>query len=237
MISGKSFSDHCQWVYDPRYPERKQFSYTLSQHGEWVFVNGDYLREFRSKCPLFSPKKFHIIVHNSDRPFGFHELQILLPISLHIYAINTTITDPILTTIPIGFVDKQLPFLKSFQTVERERDIDIYANFTSTTNIKKRRDCIEAFDGNPRVTWKTNLSIDEYYSDLCRSKYVLCPEGTGIDTHRVYEALFCGATPVVLRNSLSHMYEKLPICIVDSWIDDFYKSTRNDFNISPRAYL
>jgi len=225
MISGKSFADICRWVFDPRYPDRPQFSYASASSGDWVFVNGDYLTQFRAQCPLFSPKQFHVVVHNSDRPFGWVQLGMLLPVSRHIYAINTTVEHPRLTTIPLGFVDKQLPFLASFQRPEVPRDIEVYANFTQTTNDEKRRACTLVFRDDPRVTWKTGLSVPEYYADLCRSQFVLCPEGTGIDTHRVYEALVCGATPVVLRNSLSPLYERLPVCVVDRWTDPFVPPT------------
>jgi len=222
MISGKSFADRCQWVFDPRYPEKPLFSYTKALHGDWVFINGDYIEQFRKQIPFISVKRFFIIIHNTDRPFGFAELQALLPISIHIYAINTTVTHRALTTIPLGFVDRQLPFLSTFQRPTVDRDIEIYANFTQTTNDAKRASCIAAFAGDPRVTWRTGLSVPEYYADLCRSKFVLCPEGTGIDTHRVYESLLCGATPVVLRNSLSHLYERLPVCIVNQWTDSIH---------------
>jgi hypothetical protein len=237
MISGKSFAERCQWVFDPRYPDRKQFSYVMANHRDWVFVNGDYLRDFRSKCPLFSPKKFYIIVHNSDRPFGFAEFQNLRSISIHTYAINTTITDPEVTTIPLGFVDRQLPFLETFVRPDCPRDIEIYANFTQTTNDEKRRACALAVKENPKVVWQVGRSVPDYYADLCRSKFVLCPEGTGMDTHRVYEALFCGATPVVLRNSLSPLYEKLPVCIVNSWTDPYYEPLRKEFSVNVDTYL
>ena len=237
MISGKSFADRCRWVFDPRYPDRAQFSYVSASSGDWVFVNGDYLSQFRAQCPLFSPKQFTVIVHNSDRPFGLVQLGMLLPISRHIYAINTTVEHPRLTTIPLGFVDKQLPFLESFQRPDVPRDIEVYANFTQTTNDEKRRACILAFRDDPRVTWKTGLSVPDYYADLCRSKFVLCPEGTGIDTHRVYEALFCGATPVVLRNSLSSLYERLPVCIVDTWTDPLSVPTPRPFSFTVQTFL
>jgi hypothetical protein len=237
MISGKSFADRCQWAFDPRYPEKRMFSYVSANPGDWVFINGDYVSQFRSQCPLFSHKKFVLIIHNSDRPFGETELGWLLPVSTHIYAINTTIVHPHVTTIPIGFVDRQLPFLDSFVRPDCPRDIEIYANFTQTTNDEKRKACIVAAQQNPLVTWKTGRTVPEYYADLCRAKFVLCPEGTGIDTHRVYEALFCGATPVVLHNSLSHLYEKLPVCIVNSWSDPFYVPERKRFGMYVRTYV
>lgn len=222
MISGRAFSEHCKWVFDTRYPDRPLFDYSRAVSGDWVFVNGDYVYDFLTRIPLFTDKRFTFIVHNSDQPFDETKLHRMLRFAHHIYAINTTVRHPKLTTIPIGFVDRQIPFLSSFTRPDCQRDIEIYMNFTLGTNTTKRNECVVAFQNDPRVVTRTNLSVRDYYTDLCRSKFVLCPEGTGIDTHRVYEALFCGATPMVLRNSLSHLYEKLPVCIVDNWTDKIH---------------
>jgi hypothetical protein len=237
MISGKSFAERCKWVVDNRYPGRAPFRYSVAQSGDWVFVNGDFLSTLSSILPFLSVKKFVFIVHNTDKSFGVSELRVLLPHALKVYAINTTVKHPLLVTIPIGFVDRQLPFLNTFVRPDCSRDIDIYANFTQTTNDVKRKACIDAALQNPTVTWKTGRTVPEYYTDLCRSKFVLCPEGTGVDTHRVYESLFCGATPVVLRNSLSHLYEKLPVCIVESWTDTLYKPVNTNFEMDIAVYL
>jgi hypothetical protein len=146
-------------------------------------------------------------------------LAALLPFALSIWAINTTVTHPILRTIPLGFPDQAVQFTMGYNRPTVERDIEIYANFTVGTNTTKRNDCLAAFAHDPRVIAHTGLSKQEYYNDLCRSKFVLCPEGTGIDTHRFYEAVFCGATPVVLRNSLSDFYSHYPVKIIDKWSD------------------
>ena len=233
MISGKAFADKCKWVLDPRYPERAHFNPEKARSGDWVFVNGDYLHYVR-----YTPgKTFTFVIHNTDRSFGPRQLAYLLPMADRIYAINTTVQHPKLITIPIGFVDRQLPFLQTFQTPNASRDIEIYENFTTNTNLEKRMECIRAFEGNPRVVCAPSKSIPEYYDDLCRSKFVLCPEGTGMDTHRVYESLVCGATPVVLRNSLSHLYQRLPVCILDKWTDPFYVPEGKLFPTNVASYL
>ncbi len=239
MISGKSFADRCNWVFDPRYPERPLFEYGKANHGDWVFVNGDYINQLVSRIPLLfgGGKKFTFVVHNSDLPFGIQQFRMLAPSALHIYAINTTFQHPMLTTIPLGFVDKQLPLLPGFKGGSSERPYEIYANFSLNTNLGKRKECIDVFRDDPRLVHHTGLSVPEYFMDLCRSRFVLCPEGTGIDTHRVYESLLCGATPVVLRNSLSHLYEKLPVCIVDKWTDPFYVPELKVFSSSVDKYL
>lgn len=237
MISGKSFSELCRWVVDPRYPTRDVFYYGRANSGDWVFVNGDFLHSLTLSLPIVPIKKFVLIIHNTDRSFGEPEIRLLLPHALHIYAINTTVYHPKLTTIPIGFVDRQLSFLDNFTPTNEPRTIEIYMNFTSVTNVKKRKECAEVFQNDKRVVLKQGLTVEEYYADLCRSNYVLCPEGTGMDTHRVYEALLCGATPVVLRNSLSSLYKKLPICILDNWTDPLYKPLLKEFPITAQFYL
>lgn len=216
MISGKTFADTCRWVIDPRYPDRPRYTALDAQTGERVFINGDLVLSFASTRSF--PRRKHVyVVHNSDLPFDATRLAALLPTALHIYAVNTTVTHPQLTTIPLGFPDAALPFLASFVRPDVPRDIELYMNFTIGTNASKRTDCWTALRDDPRVVVKSGRSMAEYYEDLCRSKYVLCPEGTGIDTHRIYEAIYCGATPVVLRNALSDFYSQYPVKIVDSW--------------------
>jgi hypothetical protein len=237
MISGRGFADLCTWVLDPRYPERTPFSYAASRDGDWVFLNGDYVHTFLASVPFLGTKRYNLIVHNSDRSFTDDTLQHLRKHIYHVFAINTTVRHPRVTTIPLGFADNQLEFLRTFVPSTGERDIEVYLNIKLHHNWEKRCACVTAFEGDPRVVRRDRVSVPEYYADLCRSKFVLCPEGTGIDTHRVYESILCGATPVVLRNSLSHLYTNLPVCIVDSWTDPFYVPTPKAVDWSPRAFL
>jgi hypothetical protein len=70
--------------------------------------------------------------------------------------------------------------------------------------------------------------------------FVLSPEGNGIDTHRLWEALVIGTIPIEKRNINNSFYSDLPICFVNKWSDitlDFLekeyiriKSTNYDLN-------
>ena len=53
---------------------------------------------------------------------------------------------------------------------------------------------------------------DEYYKNLPRYKFVISPEGNGIDCHRHYEALMAGCIPIVEDNSyIREKYGNAPI--------------------------
>jgi hypothetical protein len=237
MISGKAFADRCAWVHDPRYPTRREFYPSIAKHGDWVFVNGDYLHTFLRKMPVLHVKKFQLIVHNSDQPFGDNELRMLAPHALHIYAVNAIVQHPLLTPIPLGFRDCSLEFLQSYTPEVIPRTIEVYGNFKVCNNAPKRTACMNAFATNPHVVWRQETDFPSYLHDLCQSKFVLCPDGAGLDTHRLYEALLCGATPVVLRNSLTPLYRTLPVCIVDAWTDPFHVATQPPARFDVGSFL
>jgi hypothetical protein len=52
---------------------------------------------------------------------------------------------------------------------------------------------------------------------ILRHRFVLCPPGNGVDTHRMWEALVAGAIPVVLRSQAMKPFESLPILFVEDY--------------------
>lgn len=236
MISGRAFAELCRWVVEPRYPDLPKYS-LASRNGDRVFINGDLVHAFLKNTPPILLKKHTFVVHNSDQSFDESKLRALLPHAHHIYAANATVRHPQLTPIPLGFADKQVAWAQSFVSTQVPRDIIAYANFLPITNPTKRQMCLDAVRADPRVTLKSNLPINEYRNDMCRSQFVLCPEGTGLDTHRFYEALMCGATPVVLRNALTSFYEQYPVCVVDAWTDSYAKPSSIRVEFRAEAYI
>jgi hypothetical protein len=59
-----------------------------------------------------------------------------------------------------------------------------------------------------------------YFKRLRCAKFVVAPQGNGIDTHRVWEALYMGAIPIVIDfPPMRTAYARLPILLVNSWSD------------------
>jgi hypothetical protein len=58
------------------------------------------------------------------------------------------------------------------------------------------------------------------YSRLSsKHRYIVCPRGKGIDTHRVWETLYRGSLPIVIRDNWSESLKSqgVPLIIIDSW--------------------
>jgi hypothetical protein len=84
-----------------------------------------------------------------------------------------------------------------------------------------RSQCIEHFKNVSFVEVEENkLPIDDYYKKLSECEFAICPMGVGLDTFKICEALYVGTTPIVIKNGLEDMYEKIGgILVVDSWDD------------------
>lgn len=67
-----------------------------------------------------------------------------------------------------------------------------------------------------------NLNHESYYTLLPSFKFIISPEGNGIDCHRHYEALLAGCIPIMERNPLTE--EKYKGCPV-LWTTDYSEIT------------
>jgi len=92
----------------------------------------------------------------------------------------------------------------------------LYANFSPRTNPSVRQPLLDWIESN-----STDWIISEaarpgegqgaYLRQLMASRLVLCPPGNGEDTHRLWEALYCGAIPVVRNSPSMRAFHGLPI--------------------------
>lgn len=196
----------------------RKFSYTQATYGDRVFINIDFIRKFLDSIVVWGRgKKFIFACHNSDKPFNLYWLNKLRPYALRIYTINCAIQDPIVTAIPIGFGDWSINVIPTIP-IFGLRTIEILAGFLVKTNPKAREPCLNSMKLDSRAITDMITPTEEYYKRLCISKYVVCPEGQGHDTHRVYESLYFGAIPILLKPSvLADLYKDMPILWVDSW--------------------
>ena len=101
-------------------------------------------------------------------------------------------------------------------------DGSIYINFTPSTYPLERNQVLEIVQMTPKVTFKkvemTNEGRVEYLRDLRTHSLVPCPRGNGIDTHRLWETLYMGGTPVLKRNPITdELTKELPVIYINNW--------------------
>lgn len=114
------------------------------------------------------------------------------------------------------------------ELLETEPTKFIYSNFNVGTNpphrnlIKSICETTDFIDWDTGVNFRTyedynNYDVIKYfYEKITDYRAVVCPLGHGLDTHRVYETLYCGRIPITFHEKLySKLYEKYPIIYLD----------------------
>ncbi len=154
------------------------------------------------------------------------------------YSVNVNYENKKLIAIPLGLANNYSPknlLSKDFGDIDFETTkIDkIYVNFNKYTNLKERHHLYDLFQN---FNWATIdrkiLDFNEYQDNLKNHKFVLCPWGNGVDTHRIWEALYSGSIPVIKDHITFKCLKSLPVI----FIDDF-KNLNHDYLIDKSKEL
>lgn len=151
------------------------------------------------------------------------------------FGVNNELADRRAISVPLGVrVSKLLPLQFVRQNGRRPRDRLLYANFALSDDYYRperrtnaphiRQQLVDRFRGVPWV----NLDISEqhrndfadlidYYSEITAHKFVLSPEGNGIDCYRTWEALYLGAIPIVMVSTVTTPFTNLPILFTNDY--------------------
>jgi hypothetical protein len=67
-----------------------------------------------------------------------------------------------------------------------------------------------------KLIWNNKLSKEEYFIELKKHKYAICPRGNGLDTHRIWECLYLDVVPIMLKKDTINI-DNLPIIYLNDW--------------------
>lgn len=197
------------------------------QNPSVVFLYPHRLALFVEKLKYFC-NPFTLITHNSDA--NIEEANPLVqavinsPLLKKWWAQNLCFIHPKMHFLPIGIANSmwehgnQALYKKSVNMKTKE----IHNNFNIYTNVAVRRECADAIES--RASMLPMVSARENAGRLAQYKFCVCPEGNGVDTHRLWEALYLGCMPIVMNTPFTRVINyytrgELPLVIIDSWWD------------------
>lgn len=142
------------------------------------------------------------------------------------FCINSKIISDQIINIPLGIANNYEKNLKEIEIKFSPKNYlnlkkyMLYINFNVNTNRKVREPIYKMFksDENFYVS-KYDSDKQNYQMNIVNSNFVLCPEGNGLDTHRVWEVLYSGSIPIVKKFSGFETFKNLPILFVDKFED------------------
>ena len=192
-----------------------------------IFFQADCIKELSNKI-MFFKNNFIFISGNSDENIYNNEYYLNLLNNSKIikwYGQNNCIDHPKMFSLPIGIANKQWEhgnideFVKIVNNLP-EKINNVYFNFQIQTNYNKRIVCYNEFK-NYLLFLDTINAIDNF-KRLATYKFCICPEGTGFDSHRIWECYYLKVVPIVLNNDFIQLIKKqynIPMIILEEWKD------------------
>ena len=222
-ISGDAFADLCKFVYNP--PKWRNFNRNISiSEAKSIFCKSHELQEMLDKHSSELTASI-IICGNSD--FEFHSMPASIPKTIKaLFLQNSFISDnDFVFSIPIGIENFRLGvngnprFIRNMATDRRSRKRVLFGPLSPTHPI---RDIVfERFGkGDPRWEFVSGRLSPREYDELTRQFHMIAAvRGNGIDTHRLWESLYRGLTPIVVMDDWWESFEALfpQVVIVNDW--------------------
>ncbi|EKX43421.1 hypothetical protein GUITHDRAFT_110544 [Guillardia theta CCMP2712] len=166
--------------------------------GAVVYVNALLLEDFFVNKHPFIRNRYILVTHCSDAGApGAFDVYLDDPRIIAWFAQNPDLSHhQKLHPLPIGLANRQYPHgdIEAVSRVRRQ-----YADGQKTV-----------LKGKSFVTLASNLPYEEYLRDLARHRFVLCPAGNGLDTHRTWESLLMGSVPIVASSPMDSLFRFLP---------------------------
>ena len=153
-----------------------------------------------------------IISHNSD-----HGLHYIKNVKFH-FGQNCFIKNNKLLSLPIGIENSQWFDHNIFYDIRKmnlTKTKNIYFYFNLNTH-KSRHECYNKLKN--KLEWNIKRNKKDYFIELAKHKYAICPRGNGLDTHRIWECLYLNVIPIIIKIDYPN-FENLPIIVLDSWND------------------
>lgn len=220
------------------------------KNGDKIFVKTDFLKNFLSSILPNIQTKFYLITGVSDYEIDDSYLS---------YVSNDKIIQWIGVNISIQNNPKISKFLIGFQEPDRRRygtaegeggDQElIYNMYTIKNNFIDKKDKLfipyfsnthssrgnitTIFNSLSYVVFGNKTDFETYLKNINDYKFVLCPRGNGLDTHRFCEILIMGSVPIVEKNGLYDLYENFPCIIINNYSEITYELLSNyEFDIN-----
>lgn len=224
FLSGDSLAslvDHVAFGLDGK----GDFEADKARKAKTFFVQADRLEDFETVGKEIGLKPWVVLTGNSDRNFETAR-ENPLNCSLWLAQNNAMPLREGLGILPIGLENKRLGRLGLEKHYRRKlnpnAETKVLVPPMRSTNPVRAIASREALAlGEPFRVFRRYTQPPTYFSNVRKFRFVLCLEGNGFENHRIWESLYIGAFPVLLRTPWSTNLETLglPLLLVDSLQD------------------
>jgi len=214
------------------------------KNNDIIFIKSDFLNEFNSLLKKID-KKIILISGNSDLIIDDNFLSIINNKNIiKWYAVNSIIKHDKMVNIPLGLQNEHLYFYNNPQSNQKlitnvineniVKNKNVLLSFNIKTNILHRKPIYDKLKNKSYIdirNFKRDDRFDinfmmDYYREIKKHKFVICPLGNGPDCHRYWEVLYLGSIPIIQKHPvLDNFFENDTLPVL--YIDDISKINKN----------
>lgn len=208
LISGEMICEELLYSCHKNNYFKNEVSFTITEDDIAIVKGGDAYLFLKDIIPELD-RPVVLVIHNSDENIDSDRYSKFLD---HYnvrccFAQNPEFTHPKLFGLPIGIANSGWEYgdMNAMAKVRSEHVSKTrlcYIGFDVQTNPKVRSECKSILEN--RFAWQDQYKFrtyEEYLRFLKGFHFCICPEGNGADTHRFWECLYLGVTPIVLKSS------------------------------------
>ena len=196
------------------------------------------------KNPTFTSKKY--LFHMGDEPFNTKKLLSINKDFEHLYSVNCEAANDVrVFPIPLGVTDTSwcpligdLDIIIGFNRKPKDYINLAYINFNTDRRdmgLECRLKIKELFSDKDWVTeGKFQRDIEghrEFIRNIYNHKFVFCPRGNGVDTHRLWMALYLKSVPIVFIDNWEEVNQEM----LDKKWDEIHKN-KYDFSVLKMSF-
>jgi hypothetical protein len=220
FINGDTFRAYCNHAFD----ELSSLVARDVRDGDTIFINGDFAELFFTSIHPRIHSRYILICHNTDHSFPGQFVSILNDqklIALFTQNLDGT-QHPKLYPLPIGIRNRHWEpqnreIIQKYKSLSGPKTHLAYCNITAQTYPSERNQVLDICLKSSYCYCSQWKDFETYAREVSESKFTIAPRGNGLDTHRLWEALYLGSIPVVKTSSLDPLFEGLPVLIINDW--------------------
>lgn len=212
FITGNRLAARCRYVIN-----FDDLTVNEGINNNWWFCRSEFIEYFFAKHE--PDDEYVLFSSNSDRPIDESLHRFLRRRRLRAwFAVNAVVHHPKLHAFPRGLADARWRHgdgaaLARTQEQRLDKTILFDASYDISTYPPAREYCRDETGIEPAP----RRDYEPYLRGLASSYFCIAPRGNGIDTHRVWEALYLRTVPIVTRSLMVDQHTDLPIVTLDDW--------------------
>jgi len=168
-----------------------------------------------------SSREFVLIMGKGDWEPGEQSLRNMPENLLAIAANNINLRHPRVHYLPMGRDFRNLDLLRKWRPQGR-KELLCYCNFSLSTH-PIRKEVYEGLQSKEFIEFdhmgkflEYSISRDTFLQKLSSAKFCICPRGNAVETFRMWDCLYVGTVPIVVKESVFHeQLSDLPILFLD----------------------